>query len=114
MKKLAVIFTIAILSIINACANNNVELSGSYSNGNIVYTFSNDSLYIDEVDIEGDAYTYKLVDNIVVATNSMDSISFNIKVNTNSIEITYDNKKTYVFDKVTNYDVANMKFVDKK
>lgn len=108
MKKIISI----IAAIFVSCSMFASELDGSYANKNIVMSFVGDSLYIDEVGIEGDVYEFKCKDNVVTARNSLDNIYFKIVRKTkNAIYITYDNKKIYKFVKVFNYDIKNMKFV---
>lgn len=108
MKKIISI----IATIFVSCSMFASELDGSYANKNIVMSFVGDSLYIDEVGIEGDAYEFKCKNNIVTAYNSLDNIYFKIVRKTkNAIYITYDNKKIYKFVKVCNYDIKNMKFM---
>ena len=108
MKKIISIIAALFVS----CSMFASELDGSYANKNIVMSFVGDSLYIDEVGIEGDAYKFKCKDNIVTAHNSLDNIYLKIVRKTkNAIYITYDNKKIYKFVKVYNYDIKNMKFM---
>ena len=108
MKKIISIIAALFVS----CSMFASEFDGSYANKNIVMSFVGDSLYIDEVGIEGDAYEFKCKDNIVTAHNSLDNISFKVvRTTKNAICITYDNKKIYKFVKVYNYDIKNMKFM---
>lgn len=108
MKKIISIIAALFVS----CSMFASELDGSYANKNIVMSFVGDSLYIDEVCIEGDSYKFKYKDNVIVAYNDLDSISFKVVRKTeDTIYITYDNKKIYKFVKVYNYDIKNMKFM---
>lgn len=110
MKKFVLFLFTACLSIISVyCA----EINGSYINKNIVYSFVKDSLYIDEIGIEGDAYVYDYSknDSTVRAYNDLDEINFKVLYNDNdTIKIKYVNsEKIYTFVKINNYDIRNMK-----
>ncbi len=41
------------------------DLYGQWQIENVTYTFTADSLFIDEIDVEGDEYTYTLSNNII-------------------------------------------------
>ena len=115
MKKFVLFLFVVCLSIISVyCA----EINGSYINKNIVYSFVKDSLYIDEIGIEGDAYVYDYIkdDSIVRAYNDLDEINFKILHNDNdTIKIKYVNsEKIYTFVKINNYDIHNMKINETK
>ena len=115
MKKFALFLFTVCLSIISVyCA----EINGSYINKNIVYSFVKDSLYIDEIGIEGDAYVYDYVknDSTVKAYNDFDEINFKVLSNDNdTIRIKYiDSEKIYTFVKINNYDIHNMKINETK
>ena len=110
MKKFVLFLFTVCLSIISVyCA----EINGSYINKNIVYSFVKDSLYIDEIGIEGDAYVYDYAknDSTVKAYNDFDEINFKVLSNDNdTIRIKYiDSEKIYTFVKIDNYDIHNMK-----
>ena len=110
MKKFVLFLFTVCLSIISVyCA----EINGSYINKNIVYSFVKDSLYIDEIGIEGDAYVYDYAknDSTVKAYNDFDEINFKVLSNDNdTIRIKYiDSEKIYTFVKINNYDIHNMK-----
>lgn len=115
MKKFVLFLFTVCLSIISVyCA----EINGSYINKNIVYSFVKDSLYIDEIGIEGDAYVYDYIkdDSIVRAYNDLDEINFKVLYNNNdTIKIKYiDSEKIYTFVKINNYDIRNMKINETK
>lgn len=115
MKKFVLFLFTVCLSIISVyCA----EINGSYINKNIVYSFVKDSLYIDEIGIEGDAYVYDYIkdDSIVRAYNDLDEINFKVLHNDNdTIKIKYiDSEKIYTFVKINNYDIHNMKINETK
>ena len=115
MKKFTLFLFVVCLSIISV---NCAEINGSYINKNIVYSFVKDSLYIDEIGIEGDAYVYDYIknDSIVRAYNDLDEINFKVLHNDNdTIKIRYVNsEKIYTFVKINNYDIHNMKINETK
>ena len=115
MKKFALFLFVVCLSIISV---NCAEINGSYINKNIVYSFVNDSLYIDEIGIEGDAYVYDYIkdDSTVRAYNDLDEINFKVLYNDNdTIKIRYvNNEKIYTFVKINNYDIHNIKINETK
>ena len=115
MKKFALFLFVVCLSIISV---NCAEINGSYINKNIVYSFVKDSLYIDEIGIEGDAYLYDYTkdDSTVRAYNDLDEINFKVLHNDNdTIKIRYVNsEKIYTFVKINNYDIHNMKINETK
>ena len=115
MKKFTLFLFVVCLSIISV---NCAEINGSYINKNIVYSFVKDSLYIDEIGIEGDTYVYDYIkdDSIVRAYNDLDEINFKVLYNDNdTIRIKYiDSEKIYTFVKINNYDIHNMKINETK
>ena len=115
MKKFVLFLFTVCLSIVSV---NCAEINGSYINKNIVYSFIKDSLYIDEIGIEGDAYIYDYAknDSTVKAYNDFDEINFKVLYNDNdTIRIKYiDSEKIYTFVKINNYDIHNMKINETK
>ena len=115
MKKFALFLFVVCLSIVSV---NCAEINGSYINKNIVYSFVKDSLYIDEIGIEGDAYAYDYIkdDSTIRAYNNLDEINFKVLYNNNdTIKIKYiDSEKIYTFVKINNYDIRNMKINETK
>lgn len=115
MKKFTLFLFVVCLSIISV---NCAEINGSYINKNIVYSFVKDSLYIDEIGIEGDVYVYDYIkdDSTVRAYNDLDEINFKVLYNGNdTIKIRYVNsEKIYTFVKINNYDIHNMKINETK
>ena len=115
MKKFVLFFFLVCLSIVSV---NCAEINGSYINKNIVYSFVKDSLYIDEIGIEGDAYVYNYTkdDSTFRAYNDLDEINFKVLYNDNdTIKIKYVNsEKIYTFVKINNYDIHNMKINETK
>ena len=115
MKKFTLSFFVVCLSIISV---NRADINGSYVNKTIVYSFVKDSLSIDEIGIEGDAYVYNYTknDSTVRAYNDLDEINFKVLYNDNdTIKIRYVNsEKIYTFVKINNYDIHNMKINETK
>ena len=114
MKTIIYIFFF-LVSISSYAAKQDVFQGSWYSEG-VVYSFVDDSLYIDEIGNEGDIYSYKIEDGIVNAISSFgDEFSFEIdKISPNEIEIKFDGEKPFVLDKVFNYDLENMQFKNKE
>ena len=98
-------------SISSYAAKQNIFQGSWYSEG-VVYSFINDSLYVDEIGNEGDIYTYKYKDGIITAISSLgDEFSFKIdKISSDKIKIQFDGEIPFVLDKVFNYDLDKMEF----
>ena len=98
-------------SISSYAAKQNIFQGSWYSEG-VVYSFINDSLYVDEIGNEGDIYTYKYKDGIITAISSLgDEFSFKIdKIFSDKIKIKFDGERPFVLDKVFNYDLDKMEF----
>jgi hypothetical protein len=56
MKKL-IILSMLIVSL--GCKA--ITLNGTYTNGKVAYTFTNDTLCIDEIGVEGNCFAYKML-----------------------------------------------------
>ena len=66
-----------------------------WKNKKVIYTFVDDSLYIDEIGNEGDCYTYELVDNCLYLTDELGYPSTKIvivKMTKKHVWILIDNK----------------------
>ena len=89
---------------------------GSWYSEGVVYSFINDSLYVDEIGNEGDIYTYKYKDGVISTISSFgDKFSFKIyKISNNKIKIKFDGEKSFTLKRVFNYDLENMKFKNVK
>ena len=67
-----------------------------WKNKKVIYTFVDDSLYIDEIGNEGDCYTYKLIGNCLYLTDELGYPSAKIvivKMTKKHVWILIDNKK---------------------
>ena len=108
-KLICLVFTLA--SISSYAAKKDIFQGSWYSEG-VVYSFVNDSLFIDELDNEGNVYIYKYKDGVInIVSLFGDEFSFKIdKISPNKIKIKFDGEKPFVLEKVLNYDVKNMKF----
>lgn len=113
-NKQKIIYLIFMLASISSYAAKQDIFQGSWHSKGVVYSFVNDSLYIDEIGNEGDVYTYNYKDGVINTISSFgDKFSFKIyKISPNKIKIKFDGEKSFVLDKVFNYDLENMKFKD--
>ena len=113
-NKQKIIYLIFMLASISSYAAKQDIFQGSWHSEGVVYSFVNDSLYIDEIGNEGDVYTYNYKDGVINTVSSFgDEFSFKIdKISPNKIKIKFDGEKSFVLDKVLNYDLENMKFKD--
>ena len=110
--KQKIICLILTLTSISSYTSNQDIFQGSWYSKGIVYSFVNDSLYIDEIGNEGDVYTYNCKDGVIDTVVSFgDEFSFKIdKISSNKIKIKFDGEKSFVLNKIFNYDLDNMKF----
>lgn len=111
IKQKIICLVLTLASISSYAAKQDVFQGSWYSEG-VVYSFVNDSLFIDELDNEGNVYIYKYKDGVInIVSLFGDEFSFKIdKISTNKIKIEFDGEKPFVLEKVLNYDVKNMKF----
>lgn len=60
MKKFLVVLACLVVILFESCGAKTIDkkILGSWESDSIVYTFSKDSLYIDEIGVEGDQYSY--------------------------------------------------------
>ena len=111
-NKQKIIYLVFMLASISSYAVKQDIFQGSWYSEGIVYSFVNDSLYIDEIGNEGDVYTYNYKDGVINTVNSFgDEFSFKIdKISSNKIKIKFDGEKSFVLNKIFNYDLDKMKF----
>lgn len=111
-----IIYIVLMLASISSYAAKQDIFQGSWYSEGVVYSFINDSLYVDEIGNEGDIYTYKYKDGIIIAISSLgDEFSFKIdKISSNKIKIKFDGERPFVLDKVFNYDLDKMEFKNTK
>lgn len=84
------------------------DIQGSWKIDNTVYTFEQDTLYIDEINVEGETYTYYIKDSIIYAKSIFgDLIKFKIaNVNNKKLKLIYfteDYTDSFTLSKVDNY-----------
>ena len=105
-------YILLMLASISSYAAKQDIFQGSWYSEGVVYSFINDSLYVDEIGNEGDIYTYKYKDGIITAISSLgDEFSFKIdKISSDKIQIKFDGEIPFVLDKVFNYDLDKMEF----
>lgn len=105
-------YIVLMLASISSYAAKQDIFQGSWYSEGVVYSFINDSLYVDEIGNEGDIYTYKYKDGIIIAISSLgDEFSFKIdKISSDKIKIKFDGERPFVLDKVFNYDLDKMEF----
>ena len=103
-------YIVLMLASISSYAAKQDIFQGSWYSEGVVYSFINDSLYVDEIGNEGDIYTYKYKDGIITAISSLgDEFSFKIdKISSDKIKIKFDGERPFVLDKVFNYDLDKM------
>lgn len=69
IKTLMVLVTLFITITCFGC--NTISNHEVWKNKKVIYTFVDDSLYIDEIGNEGDCYTYKLIGNCLYLTDEL-------------------------------------------
>lgn len=74
MKKKIAFLALALLVVFTTSCKPSNSLSGSWCCDQIVFTFDKDSLYIDEINNEGDCYKYYVSNGIITYYN--DSIPY--------------------------------------
>ena len=111
IKQKIICLVLALASISSYAAKQDIFQGSWYSEG-VVYSFVNDSLYIDEIGNEGDVCIYNYKDGVINTVSLfVDEFSFKIdKISSNKIKIKFDGEKSFVLDRVFNYDLENMKF----
>ena len=97
MKIIKALITLVTLLIATTCfGGNTINNHEVWKNKKVIYTFVDDSLYIDEIGNEGDCYTYELVDNCLYLTDELGYPSTKIvivKMTKKHVWILIDNKK---------------------
>ena len=113
-NKQKIIYLVFMLASISSYAAKQDIFQGSWHSEGVVYSFVNDSLYIDEIGNEGDVYIYNYKDGVINTVSSFgDKFSFKIdKISPNKIKIKFDGEKSFIVDNVFNYDLENMQFKD--
>ena len=94
IKTLIVLVTLFIATTCFGC--NTINNHEVWKNKKVIYTFVDDSLYIDEIGNEGDCYTYKLIGNCLYLTDELGYPSAKIvivKMTKKHVWILIDNKK---------------------
>ena len=72
MKIIKALITLVTLLIATTCfGGNTINNHEVWKNKKVIYTFVDDSLYIDEIGNEGDCYTYELEDNCLYLTDEL-------------------------------------------
>ena len=91
-NKQKIIYLIFMLASISSYAAKQDIFQGSWHSEGVVYSFVNDSLYIDEIGNEGDIYTYNYKDGVINTVSTFgDKFSFKInKISPNKIKIKFD------------------------
>ena len=97
MKIIKTLITLVTLFIATTCfGGNTISNHEVWKNKKVIYTFVDDSLYIDEIGNEGDCYTYKLIGNSLYLTDELGYPSTKIviaKMTKKHVWILIDNKK---------------------
>lgn len=96
----AIIIALSVMFSLNAPCNE--ELQGKWQANNIRITFDGDSLFIDDIGNEGDAFSFRTVIDQILTTDGLgynDTIYYRIK--NDFLYIRYNHsKKTYKFKKI--------------
>lgn len=60
MKKIFFVLACLVVFLFGSCGAKSIDkkILGSWQSDSVVYTFNKDSLYIDEIGVEGDQYAY--------------------------------------------------------
>ena len=81
MKIIKNFMTLVVLFIATTCFGcNTINNHEVWKNKKVIYTFVDDSLYIDEIGNEGDCYTYELVVNCLYLTDELGDASVKIVI----------------------------------
>ena len=81
MKIIKNFMTLVVLFIATTCFGcNTINNHEVWKNKKVIYTFVDDSLYIDEIGNEGDCYTYKLIGNCLYLTDELGDASVKIVI----------------------------------
>ena len=89
---------------INKVAQNQLQGQWIDVKHNISYTFNNDTLYIDEINNEGNMYLYKVDNNIIHCIECNDPLGYNEELHIVVLEI---NKDTIII--LVNKDIIEIK-----
>ncbi len=115
MKKPVLTSLICIIFGFSIFANKHDAFQGSWISNSTVYSFQNDSLYVDEINNEGDVYKYNYKNGIIKAIDSFgDEFYFKIdKISNNKLKIQFEGEKPFILNKVSNYNLDKMSFFEK-
>lgn len=114
MKKPILTFLICIIFGFSLFTNKHDSFKGSWISNSTVYSFKNDSLYVDEINNEGDVYKnvykYNYKNGVIKAIDSFgNEFCFKIdKISNNKLKIQFEGEKPFILNKVINYDLDKM------